>query len=428
MTTAGIRDDHLAQPSRVVELVGEPRRLEHHLNPLLGLFGRARGRRWLRAMPEYWQARDELHQVTFGLAWGRPARPAPRPARRFLRVMAWNVERGKRLDPILAWMRQDPLAIFQGVDVLLLAETDLGMARSGNRDVAAEIGEALGFEHVFGNSYLCLSAGNRRDLDFGGAGELTNRWGLHGNAVLSRYPLRRAENFSIAVTKDKLRSSEPRLGHKKALWAEVASPLGPLAAAVVHLDSGGSAEQRRAQMADVLGTLEARGVAQTAIVGGDFNTTTYDLQSTPRLLWNIASKLWRGGFPHAMAHYLEPEALYERAIFDELLAHGFDHRPFNRPRLGTVHYVVGDRSEESKVKDYLPMLAVDILRWKLRPWNGVAALKLDWLAGRGLRALGDGEVVDADGRRSQGPHTVPRPSFEGVMLSDHDPVLADVVL
>ena len=57
----------------------------------------------------------------------------------------------------------------------------------------------------------------------------------------------------------------------------------------------------------------------------------------------------------------------------------------------------------------------------------MAALKLDWLAGRGLLALGDGERVDDDGRRSEGPRTVPRPSFEGMPLSDHDPVLADVV-
>ena len=29
--------------------------------------------------------------------------------------------------------------------------------------------------------------------------------------------------------------------------------------------------------------------------------------------------------------------------------------------------------------------------------------------------------------RLKGPRTLPRPTFEGVLLSDHDPVLADVV-
>jgi endonuclease/exonuclease/phosphatase family metal-dependent hydrolase len=422
-----VRDDHLAQPSEVVSLA-EPRSLDHGLGPLLSLFRRARSRAWLRALPEYWQARPELHRVTFGVASGRPAQPAPRPPRRFLRVMAWNIERGKRLDAILGWLRGDPL--FAGLDVLLLAEADIGMARSGNRNVVAEVADALGFEHAFGNSYLCLSAGNARDIDHRGpdhAGAAENRWGLHGNAVLSRFPLLRAESFSIAVTKDKLRSSEPRLGHKKAIWAEVDSPLGKVAVATVHLDSGASAQQRRAQLADVVTRLEARGVASPSLIGGDFNTTTYDLKSTPRLLWNIASKLGRGGFPHAMAHYLTPEALYERPLFDELLAHGFDHRPFNCPGCGTVRYEVGDQDGESKVRDYLPHLAVDLLRWKLRPWNGVAALKLDWLAGRGLRALSDGEMVEDDGRTSQGPRTLPSPRWQGMLLSDHDPVLADVV-
>jgi hypothetical protein len=78
------------------------------------------------------------------------------------------------------------------------------------------------------------------------------------------------------------------------------------------------------------------------------------------------------------------------------------------------------------VREHLPGIAVAILRWKLRPWNGVAPLHTDWFAARGLRALGDGERAEADGRVSQAPTVVERPRWQGQPISDHDPVVVDV--
>ncbi|MEW6776257.1 MAG: endonuclease/exonuclease/phosphatase family protein [Bdellovibrionota bacterium] len=348
-----------------------------------------------------------IRKITFGLSHGKPARLADRPERKFLRVVSWNIERGKQLEGIAAYLKNTPA--LQDMDVLLLNEVDVGMARSGNRDVAREIAETLGFEWVFGNSYLCLSPGNPRD----GEPDEENRIGFHGNAILSRYPLLRAENFSVAITKDKFQSSEKRLGHKKALWAEVETPLGKVALAAAHLDSGGSTRQRAAQMKDVLAKLEERGVAERSLIGGDFNTMTYDLKSIPRLLWNIFSKLLRGGFPHAIHHYVHPYKLYEKPIFDELVRHGFSYEPFNVPGVGTSRYEVGTFDSESKVRDYLPEIAVKILAWKLKPWNGVAPIKIDWFAGRGVKPLA--------------PATLEKPRWNGKLLSDHDPIVVDVV-
>lgn len=379
-----------------------------------------RRRKELAASAVYGRHAATIEALTHGLAHGKPARPASRPQRGFLRLAAWNIERGKLLDGIKGYLRAEPL--LRDIDVLLLNEVDVGMARSGNRDVAAEIADALGFEYVFGNSYLCLSRGNLRD----GAPEEENAVGLHGNAVLSRFPLVRAESFSVAITKDKFHSSEKRLGHKKGLWAEIDSPLGRVPVCAVHLDSGASPAQRAAQLRDALAVLAARGLHERCVIGGDFNTTTYDTRSVPRLLWNIACKLLRGGFAHAIHHYVHPDELYEKAVFDQLVARGFDYGSFNAPAQGTTRYEVGTFDSESKVLEYLPGVAVKILRWRLRPWNGVAPLKIDWFAGRGVRALGAGEMVDMDGRVSRAPLSIEKPRWQGTLLSDHDPIVVDV--
>ncbi len=325
-----------------------------------------------------------------------------------MRVATWNIERGIELDGIKAYLSRHEELLAS--DILMLNEVDLGMSRSGNRDVAAEIADLLGFNMVFGNSYLCLDEGDTRDGQF--ASE-PNRESLHGNAILSRHPIKRAENISITVSKDKFHSGDRRLGHKKALWAEVETHLGNLPVVSVHLDVICSVSVREAEISDILEKVAERGLQDRVLLGGDFNTSTYDVQNIPRLLWNLIKKLFRGGFPHGIYHYMHPYELYEKPIFDVLDRHGMDYRSFNAMEMETSRYEVGEFESESKVRDFLPQFAVDVLKWKLRPWDGVTPLKLDWFAGRGLTAVNC--------------HVFHRPVWDGRSLSDHDPVITDVV-
>lgn len=381
-----------------------------------------RRRRVLEASDLWRRVAADVQARTDALSFGVPGTPAPRPHRAFLRVASWNIQRGIHAEGVVDILRTAPE--LADLDVLMLNEVDAGMARSGNRDVAAFLGEALGFARVFGNSYLCLDRGDARDRKDGGDGE--NTLALHGNAILSRWPLARAANVPVHVTKDKFHSAEKRLGAKKALWAEADTPLGRVAFGSAHLDSVASPDQRAAQLRDLLADLPATG-SLPALVGGDFNTHTYDVKNPLRLARNLFLKMVRGAFPHGIHHYMHPWEIYERPVFDALQDAGFDWRTFNDLSRGTMRYEVGSFDCESSVREQMPGVAVDLLRWKLRPWNGVVPLRMDWLAGRGLRALSDGEVVEADGRRSRSPTTVVRPWARGAKISDHDPVVADIV-
>jgi hypothetical protein len=43
-----------------------------------------------------------------------------------------------------------------------------------------------------------------------------------------------------------------------------------------------------------------------------------------------------------------------------------------------------------------------------------------------VRALGEGEIIDAGGRASRAPTSLEKPRWEGRLLSDHDPIVVDV--
>jgi len=410
---------------------------------VVATFGSIRKRRALLRSPAYQAHHQQLLDLTYGMQYEPAPGSAPHPSeapplrgprtglqgtgplRPFVRVASWNIKRGIQLDRIKTFIERHP--VLRHVEIWMLNEVDIGMARSGNRNVAAELARHLGLGFVYGNSYLCLDHGDARD----GTPQGENHESLHGNAILSRHPLIQAENFSIQISKDKFHSSEKRLGHKKALWALVQTPLGPLPVVVLHLDAYASAAQRGAQLQDALDRVALRGLRDRVLLGGDLNTNTYDAKNVGQICLNLARKAVRGGFPHAMHHYLHPYELYERPVFRAMEREGFDYRAFNAMGRGTTRYEVETFDSESTVREQLPGFAVKVLRRKLRPWNGVAAIKVDWFFGRGLevaRDASDGSSDESSGPDPRPPGSIERPAVDGVPLSDHDPIVVDVQL
>ena len=99
------------------------------------------------------------------------------------RIVGWNLERGIHYEPQLEVLRNHEY--LSKADVLLLTETDVGMARSGNRGVAQDLARELGMSYAFSPCYLNLAKGSGGEYDVEGENDL----GLHGNAILSRYPI-----------------------------------------------------------------------------------------------------------------------------------------------------------------------------------------------------------------------------------------------
>jgi endonuclease/exonuclease/phosphatase family metal-dependent hydrolase len=352
----------------------------------------------------------EVSRVLEGVERGdrAPAPPSsavPALGGRVLRAVAWNIQRGARLDDLRRAVLAPP---FAGADLLLLCEVDVGLGRSGNRNVARELAEALGMSYAFGVSYLALTD------DFGDdAGGLENTLALSGAAVISRFPIGRVENVDLPEIRDKFLSSEKRLGKKRALLAEIALPDGPLVAAACHLDSNASPAQRARQLAGVLDSVDRSGVAR-ALVGGDFNTSTYDVSSTLAFARDLLHKLLVTGFRATVDQYLTPEKHYERPVFDLLRRRDFAVDGFNDRAAGTYFYDLTDPYVLDRSRKLVGRALTRLLVRLLRPWNGCVPARLDWFAGRNVTPVAA---------------SVERPRVAGGRpLSDHSAVIVDLAV
>jgi endonuclease/exonuclease/phosphatase family metal-dependent hydrolase len=259
----------------------------------------------------------------------------------------------------------------------------------------------LGFCYLFAPCYLSLVKGSGVEYHVPGENEL----GLHGNAILSRYPIRHARAISLKNGIDKMRGREKRLGRQAAPMAEIDFPGYTVTVAAVHLDMQSSQRHRRHQMRQILAAVPEAG---PVVLGGDWNTSTYD---SSRALFSIVG-FWRRvlmGVDYTIRnHYLHPERWFERRLFRLLESGGFDYRECNVMGEHTSYYDITDPRALGSLGEWVPGWCFHFIRWALRQHGGRCPFKLDWLATRDL-------CTDN-----------PRVLHHYARLSDHDPVGIDI--
>jgi endonuclease/exonuclease/phosphatase family metal-dependent hydrolase len=295
-------------------------------------------------------------------------RPA-RAARRTLKTIVFNARSGARFEGILACLRRSPLA---DADLILLCEADWQLRRSFDREIAADLAEELGMSFAYGPEFAV-----RRPPGVPPS--------FLGNAILSSAPL--ADPRMITLPSARMSRRNARLiGQPRALIATAVFGGRQVTIAVAHLHSRWNPAGRALQMATLLEHLAPAGAADQAsstILGGDFNTTTIELDTPYEIAMvavRMATRPWRFRYPEGY----EP-------LFEHLAWGGFEIRGANVPGKPTFTFTRA-----------IPPA--------LRP-------KLDWIALRGLEPVpGSARVVTA------------RESFFGLRVSDHDFVTCEVRL
>lgn len=358
----------------------------------------------LRAHPLYRSLEPSVSKVLGTADIGSHAHDKARPKKRY-RVLAWNLERGIELEGQLEACREHPY--LHDVDLFLLTETDVGMARSGNLAVAQTMARELGLHYAFAPCYLNLAKGSGVEYDVSGENEL----GLHGNAVLSRYPLTNARSIALDNGKDKMAGREKRLGNQTALAVDVELPGLPVTAVAVHLDAQSRQRHRRDQMRDVLGGLPDAG---NAIIGGDWNTTTHNSSRAFYAIMGFWLRVFMG-IDRSIDHYLHPHRSFEKELFDLLGDRGFDFRRCNDIGERTMSYDVDCDKTHQNLGEWVPEWCFAFIRWALRNHEGRCPLKVDWFATRGLKA--ENPVVIHELREGR-----------KVPLSDHDAIGVELVV
>lgn len=277
--------------------------------------------------------------------YAAPAAPAFRsapPLGKYLRVAFWNIERGIEFDtleaaftdpqkfealldtekfPLNSDARREILAeaaTLRAADVIVFNEVDFGMKRTEYRNVAGELARRLGMNYAFGTQFVELTPVHltkeqlARDEAEKELSEIVNvdagRYkGLHGIAILSRFPLENVrlvpfkfqaydwyaeeKNGASWLEKGKrtmakqvfLEQSlrEVRRGGRTTLLADIVDerlPSGRVTIAATHLENRTKSKNRVRQLEELLATIKP--IANPVIVAGDMNTSGSDLTPT----------------------------------------------------------------------------------------------------------------------------------------------------
>jgi len=273
-----------------------------------------------------------------------------------LRVAFWNIERGLELDDIKLFLTDrdgfmakvaaerkkaretgkrvravqlerlpQEIEVLKRADVWILNEVDWGVKRSQYREVIRELGETLNMNWAYGVEFLEIDS-KQLGIDTFDYGETLEQKqelrelfsvdknklrAMHGNAVLSRYPIRSAKVVPFTVGYDWFQESqirplekgkrkaavligedllrEVRRGQRMTLFVELDIPDAPnhrVTIAATHLENRTKPKYRRMQMQELLKEVSA--VSNPVIVAGDLNTTSSD--ATPTSAENMLYK------------------------------------------------------------------------------------------------------------------------------------------
>lgn len=243
--------------------------------------------------------------------------PAPRDLlREQARVLFWNAERCKFLTESAALIRA------HAPDIVLLAEMDRGMARSGNRHTTRDLAQELGMGALFAVEYLELDLGDARERTWHAG--IANSEALHGNAILSPCAVRGPAVIRLDDDGKWFDGAfdERRVGGRMALAATLEIAGAPVLFVSVHFESHSDPAHRAGQMRILLDAVEALAPRGAAVIGGDFNTNTFGRGAATKAA--VAAALARD--PRRL---VDPVAW--EPMFDLAAARGFAWREANPP-------------------------------------------------------------------------------------------------
>lgn len=393
----------------MLELKEEKHFLTHELTPFFSEISKFKKRKGFEESQIFAKLKTQISEVVNGLEWDNSISKNCE-AKEKIRLVAWNIERGKNLDGVIWALQNEPT--LAEADVLLLSEVDNGMGRSGNKNVMREIALALNMNYCFANSYLVLSKGTHGETSH----KIPNSLGFHGSAILSKFKITHCENAFLPILKDKFSSSEKRLGSKKSCVAKIQVGEKNLGLGVAHLDSGASPKQRAEQLQGILESLE-RTKAEIQIVGGDFNTTTWDFRSP---LFTVKEVLYKGfifGIDETIENYLVPFERFEKPIFDKLNEFKFDIKEFNEMKKGTLFFEIDDEITSKKALELMPKFLLNYAKKRLSKWDGKIPMKLDWFAVKS---------ASKNFPKTSFKKIVGLQNFEGLRISDHLPIVLEL--
>ena len=387
--------------------VGGPEFLDHDLNKYFPELLKFESSDELAKSAVYQEIRDEAEQILNAVVVDNLSESSASPGSD-ITALAWNIERGNIFEGIVDALRNHNE--LKDKDLLLLTELDFGMARSKNRFVAREIAEVLKLNYAFAPVYIALQKGSGVESEMEGE----NTFSIHGLAMFSKWPMKNVHAVALPNGKDKMWGKEKRLGHLRALVADIVHPSGVFRTVTVHLDAHCSRSHRHRQMKIILDHLDTLEPLPT-VIGGDWNTTTFNSQNARRAILGYWRRVLMGVKNVVKNHYPHPDRYFEKRLFGEVESRGYDYKSLNEIGAGTIHYDVESIEKNTNLRDWVPEWCFPFIFWAANRVGGRVSGRLDWFAGKGIEL--------APGRKPKTIGNLIDPS--GTPLSDHDAITLD---
>ncbi len=241
----------------------------------------------------------------------------PKP---YLRIAHWNIQRGLNINIIkqifgdmdgfyysyknnLKETQQEgfkkELKDFASSDIISLNEVDIGMPRTNYKNTVSELAKTLNYNYTFATEFIELSS-----IVYMSNVDTKHYKGLHGNAILSKYPIKNTKVIRLPECYKWLETelskqspleygrrlgankvfkmqitNEPRRGGRCALVADVELPNKEIITVVsAHLEDRCYPSCRLKQVKYLLENLKY--IKNPIILAGDFNTNTTDSAPT----------------------------------------------------------------------------------------------------------------------------------------------------
>ena len=234
----------------------------------------------------------------------------------FLRIAFWNIHRGFNISEIKESLLnptvyerkyihdlrpryrknfKNELNAFATADIICLNEADIGMPRTKYKNIISELGDSLNWDYAYASEFVEVGPLFKKQT----VDKILYK-GLHGNAIISKFPIVSAEVIrlpdqydwyrtevikhqspiehirhfgAMAIFSEKIEYKEVRHGGRNALIADIKLPDGQIITVVsTHLEDRAYPDKRLEQFKCLLENLKDK--TTPVILSGDFNTST----------------------------------------------------------------------------------------------------------------------------------------------------------
>ena len=405
----------------------------------------------------------------------------------YIRVAHWNINRGLNanaikdilINPALYQTKyiksvkhrnqqhfKEELNTFSTADIICLNEADIGMPRTEYKNIVSYLADPLGWNYAYSTEFIELGPlfqKQKVDKD--------KYKGLHGNVIISKFPIVNTEILKLPnyydwyreetkkrqsplehfrrfgaklIFRQYIEPKEVRHGGRSALIADIKLPNDKIVTVVsAHLEDRAYCDQRFKQFQFLLNHLKSK--TTPVILAGDLNTSTTDTKPTsvkkefykrlrdPHFILRATGSVFVPGLPivsglaaiafSKLLQYKDPIFPSIPIIFPNHERKLFNHMRKFRFNDGGKFDISGDRKRSSNGRRGL------LANSNQRHWKGfkstfkleepriIAYFKTDWFL---IKPLGN-RFYPFNGKTLK---TLNRSYLRGI--SDHNPITVDI--